>query len=406
VNEHATAPPSAIGLLVRAVVTGVLVALVFLGFEWVVNEGTDWLWDDVVHTNQDRWRVIPLAIVLSLAFALILRVLRQPRVGVVHTDPLAGGEDPPDATLSGLAVILVVGAASLLAGASLGPEASLVAASAALGTMFAGGRRSRQLFVLAAIGALLVVFLGSLVPVLLPLLMIYRQQKRLPIGAALVVIVTSLVAYGVLLLIKGKAEGYGDIPASTHLAVKDFFIALGLGICGFLVGAALKWAVDHASRRTAKIDQRWPWLVAAVLFGTGIGVLYLIGGQTVEFSGRQGTGMLVQDHAGDTALALAGLVVVKLLVTGWSLASGYRGGLVFPSIYAGTAMSLLAVALFSDLSGPGASIGAISGLIAAMTAPIPAIILVAALLPVKLMGLALAGVGGAVVAQRVAKRRA
>jgi hypothetical protein len=68
-------------------------------------------------------------------------------------------------------------------------------------------------------------------------------------------------------------------------------------------------------------------------------------------------------------------------------------------------MSLLVAALFSDLSGPGASIGAITGLMAAMTSPIPAVILTAALLPLKLMGLALLGVGGPVVAQRFGKWR-
>src|ERR1044071_5998658 len=127
-------------VLVRAFGIGVLNAIVFLGFEWLVNHGTVYIWDDVVGSDTERWRVIPLAIVLSVLFSVLVRALGQPRVGAVHTDPLAGGSDPAPATLTAIVVILVIGVASLLAGASLGPEASLVAASAAIGAWLASGQ--------------------------------------------------------------------------------------------------------------------------------------------------------------------------------------------------------------------------------------------------------------------------
>jgi len=391
-------------LFARAVLIGALVAVVFVGFEWVVNHGTVFVWDDVFGTDDVRWRVVPLAIGASILFSLLLRALGQPRVGVVHTDPLAGGEDPPPATLSSIVVVLVVGAASLLAGASLGPEAALVAASAAIGAWVAGSG-NRKVLTLAAVGALLIVFLGSLVPLLLPPLIMYRQQKRLVPAALLAVVLAGLTAYGVLYLIKGHTEGYGSIPAGTHFDVGDGIAAFILGIGGAVVGRLLKWSVKDASARTARIDARWPWLVSAMLFGAVIGVLYLIGGESVQFSGSEGSQMLVADHAGDTALALAGLLVVKLLVTGWSLAAGYRGGLVFPSIYGGVALSLFVASIDSNLNGTGAAIGTIAGLLGAMTGPVPGLIMLVSLLPFKLIWLALLGMAGAFVAGRVAKLR-
>ena len=381
---------------------GALVAVVFVGFEWVVNHGTDFVWNDVFGTDDERWRVVPLAIGASILFSLLLRALKQPRVGVVHTDPLAGEEDPPAATLTSIVVVLVVGAASLLAGASLGPEAALVAASAAIGAWLAGSG-NRKVLMLAAVGALLIVFLGSLVPLLLPLLLMYRKQKRLVPAAVLAVVLAGLTAYGVLYLIKGHTEGYGSIPTATHFDVGDGIAAFFLGVGGAFVGGLLKWSVKHASARTARIDRRWPWLVSATLFGAVIGVLYLIGGESVQFSGNEGSHMLVADHAGDTALALAGLLVVKLLVTGWSLAAGYRGGLVFPSIYGGVALSLLVASIDSNLNGTGAAIGTIAGLLSAMTGPVPGLIMLVSLLPAKLIWLALLGMAGAFVAGRLGK---
>jgi H+/Cl- antiporter ClcA len=321
----------------------------------------------------------------------------------VHTDPLAGESEPGPATLTAIVVILVIGVASLLAGASLGPEASLVAASAAIGAWLASGK-ARQLLVLASVGALLVAFLGSLVPTLLPLLLLYRREKRLPIAAVVPILVACFAAYGTLYLIEGDTDGFGDLPAQTDVGADDFAAAFVLGAIAAGIGAALKWSVGFASTRTARIDKRWPWWIAAVLFGAVIGVLYLIGGESVEFSGSAGSNMLVTDKAQESAAVLAGLLLVKVLVTGWSLAAGYRGGLVFPSIYGGVAMGLLVATLFSGLAGPGLAIGSVAGLMSAMTNPVGAIIFTAALLPLKLMGLAVVGALGAVVAQRAAKR--
>jgi H+/Cl- antiporter ClcA len=377
---------------------------VFAGFEWVVNHGTVFIWDDVVGSDTVRWRVIPLAIVASLLFSMLVHALGQKRVGAVHTDPLAGDSDPGRVTLTTIGVILLVGAASLLAGASLGPEASLVAASAAIGAWIASGK-GRQLLVLTSVGALLVAFLGSLIPTVLPLLLLYRREKRLPLAAVLPILVACLASYGTLYLITGNTDGYGDFPTPTDLAPADFAAAFLLGAIGAGVGAALKWSVAFAAKRTARIDDRRPWWVSATLFGAVVGLLYLVGGESVEFSGSEGTNMLLHEHAQDSVAVLAGLFLVKVLVTGWSLSAGYRGGLVFPSIYAGVAMSLLVVSLFSGLAGPGAAVGSVAGLMAAMTNPAGAIILTAALLPLKLLGLAVVGAIGAVVAQRAVKWR-
>ena len=130
VESAAVRPVLVLALVALAI--GVVDAVVFVGFEWVVNHGTDWLWNDVAGSDDVRWRVVPLALVLSIAFSALVRWVGQRRFVEPHLDPLHSSDGPPP-TVAGLATILLVGAASLLAGASLGPEAALVGLSAGLG---------------------------------------------------------------------------------------------------------------------------------------------------------------------------------------------------------------------------------------------------------------------------------
>src|SRR5262245_10875982 len=104
-----------------ALALGVVEALVFYGFEWAVNHGTTGLWADFVGSDEHRWRVVPLALVLSILFSILLRLLRQPRVVHPQTDLLGELGEAKPGPLIGVAVVLIIGLASLLAGASLGP---------------------------------------------------------------------------------------------------------------------------------------------------------------------------------------------------------------------------------------------------------------------------------------------
>jgi hypothetical protein len=111
------APSRAVLLLGSiALAVGVVDGLVFLGFEWVVKHGTNWLWNDVVDSDDVRWRVVPLALALSIALSALMRALGQPRWTPPHMAPLgpaegSADEPPPPSALSALAAVLLVGAA-------------------------------------------------------------------------------------------------------------------------------------------------------------------------------------------------------------------------------------------------------------------------------------------------------
>jgi H+/Cl- antiporter ClcA len=326
-----------------------------------------------------------------------------------HLDPLGAAqesEDAPAPTLQALAAILAIGLASLLAGAALGPEAPLVAFAAGLGGWIAARAApgpAGRLFVLASAGALLVAFFGSLVSLLIPLALIVQRTKRLPLPAALVVVLAGLAAWGMLWLIQGNDQGFGGIPEATVHA-RDYLAAFVLGLIAVGIGVLLRHFVVRVAEVTVRVDRGAAWWLVAAAFGAGLGVLYLIGGQTVQFSGGEGSVMLIARADEYSAWALAGIALVKLLATSWSLACGYRGGLVFPSVFVGVAVSLCVAAFAPSLGGPGIMLGAIIGLLVEMTAPILGIVVLLALVPLKLVPVGLAGGIGAIAGRRAVDR--
>jgi H+/Cl- antiporter ClcA len=394
-----------------ALAVGVVDGLVFLVFEWVVKHGTDWLFNDVVDSDDVRWRVVPLVLVLSVALSALLRRLNQPRWTPPHVDPLGAAEEPdaPPPSAGAVGTILAIGAAGLLAGASLGPEAPLLGAAAALGAWAAtraDGDAARTVLVLASAGALLVAFFGSLIALAIPLLILRQRTERGRAGPhqlVVAIILAGLAAWLTVWLLQGNHHGYGHVP-SAGVAAHDYLMAVVLGVAAVGIGALLHLFVAQLNVITEQLRNRTPWWLAATIFGAVLGALYLIGGQTVQFSGSEGSAMLLSGEVHYGAWALAGVALVKLAATSWSVAAGYRGGLVFPAVFAGVAVSLLTADALPDLAGPGVLLGCIAGLLVEMTAPVLGVVMLLALVPAALLPLALTGAAGAIAARTLLAR--
>jgi len=394
-----------LGLIGVAALIGAIDTVVLKLFVGVVDKGTTGLWNDVFHTDEHRWVVVPLALVLGIALAGVLLLVRQPRLPPPHTNSLAFADDDEPATLTGIGMILFVGLICLLAGASLGPEAALVGSTAAFG-LWCGQRTgdgpTARLLQLASVGALLVAFVGSFLLVLLPLLML-AQKKQLKAETAVPVVIASASAFGTLWLIDHGTKAYGSIPASSHFSVGDVLVAALVGALAAILGWALHQLIALLHSVALRLDSRVAWPVAAALFGAVIGLSYWAGGQSVEFSGNKGTPLLIEHQPAYALGALFVILVAKLLATSWSLASGYRGGLVFPSVFIGAAIALIAENVFS-LTGPGVIIGAIAGMFSAMAGPLVAFIFIGSLIPIKLLGIAAVGIVGAMVGTRLCSK--
>lgn len=394
--------------LAAGFVIGAANALGLLGFEWVVEELQNLIWDDWAGSDETRWLVVPLAIAGSIALSLTVRLTHQTRMVPPHTDVLAEADEVRPGTVGMIAILLLTGVVSLVGGASLGPEGALLPASIALGALLAGRSRTSgpvtELLVLSSIGALLVSFFGSLLPAAIPLLIMRRQGKELSRRAVVPPLIAGVTAWGIVSLVRGSAQGRDILPIDSGGELAAVPPALVLGVLAVLVGVLLRQAMRLMARVTERLDRLWHWIAAAALFGTVIGVLYWVGGESVQFSGETGTHELYDDRAQYGVAALLGLLVVKLLATAWSLAAGYRGGPAFPSVYMGVALSLAVTTAFPDVSEAGVMVGAIAGILAEMTTPGVAVLMLLSLLPANLLPIGIAGAIGAVAGRRVLER--
>lgn len=386
-----------------SVLIGVLNALIFKVFEFLVNGGENLFWHTLINTNKYRWAVLPMTIVFSLILSWLIIFLKQKRLVTPEINSMA--VDPPakPPKIMDMGVIAIIGIASLVAGAALGPEASLVALSTTLGLIIANSmskdKKLSQLMLLSSVGALLVAFLGSLLPLLLPIGMLYKN-KALKIQTAIPPIIASLVAYGTIYLIDHKVVGYMQVNVSSKYSFEDLLLALVVGVVAAGLGWIIAKFVDIFYAASNKLDKLLPKYISVSIFGLVIGIIYIIGGPNIEFSGSTGSKDIIHQVPAYGVATLVLLIITKILVTAWSKASGYRGGLVFPSIFVGTALGLLAESLF-HLTGPGVLIGASAGMITALTEPLAAFLIMASILPLDLIFVLVVGIVGATLGKKI-----
>ena len=168
--------------IAAAVFLGVIIGCLYIGFETLVSETSDWLWNDVVQSDMYRWRVIPLTVLLSVVLTILIRTLGKKRIDQTSSSLLDELQTVKNTTAGDIGVILAIGALSLIAGASLGPEASLVSASLGVSALLSKKLHITKLptaivFSYASLGALLAAFFNSFFPIIIPLLLLKQKGK-------------------------------------------------------------------------------------------------------------------------------------------------------------------------------------------------------------------------------------
>lgn len=347
-------------LMVAAVLlAGIGVALTYFIFEGAVRQAIEVVWNTWVPTETYRLLVVPLVFGLTYVFFWLQHVLDR---GAEKKEEHGLGSQPRP-TLANFGKVLLIGFFSLLAGASLGPEAILVPASMILGsfigTVFFGSQRKLVGLVAAAgIIALFTAFFHSFVVGLLSIFLVMKQTNAklsLPlIGMAILAAGSSYLTLSLL-----PSEAAIQLPAySWHINVATLLLMIGMAVAGF----ALIWLMYGAHKLFEQIythPRIQTWYIHAGLAALGLSVLYLLGGSLVEFTGNHSIVPLFKQEA---ALGLAGIVwilLVKVAAIAWSKASGYRGGMIFPTIF--LACGIIAIV---QLSVPDLNL--IYGLIAAL----------------------------------------
>ncbi len=356
--------------LLLAALISVPVAVIAYGFLVLVDWLQEALFTDLPSglgfDSPPAWWPVPMLAVSGLLVALCIRSLpgncgHSPSGGFQQSGPT------PPIELPGIALAAL---ATLAFGGVLGPEAPLIAIGSGLGALAIrtvkrdSAPTAVALIATAGSFAAISTLIGS------PVVAAFLMLEVAGLGGTMlaVALLPGLLAAGLGFLVfvgLDSITGQGtfslaipDLPAFTTPTVAMFGWALVLGVLCPLIG----WFVYSIalSVRTLVHARR---LLVTPLLGVAIALLAVLfgelsdqGSQNVLFSGQAQLAVLVEQSATWSTGALLLVIVCKGLAYALSL-SAFRGGPIFPSLFIGGAIGVLAAELPGMSLVPGLAIG-------------------------------------------------
>ncbi len=356
-----------------AALVGIPAAFAAALFLAAVHYVEDWLWVDLPDALGESSPPWYLVIGLPVVGAAIVLVARLSLPGDGGHEPLEGLAVTPTPIAHAPGIVLAA-LATLSFGAVLGPEAPVVALGGAIAIALTSfvrlGQHQQALLSLAgSFAALSALFGGPLVGG------VFLLESAVGLGAqAIPVLLPGFVAAAIGYLI---FIGFGDwggldapglvVPAlplydGTYLV--DLALAVGVGVVAALVIVPLK---RMAARLEALGKARLGMPALLLAGGLAIGLLAfaadLLGAdsQDVLFSGQAAIPALLAETS---TFVVVVLLVAKAIAYAVSLASGFRGGPIFPAIFIGIGIATFPVIWFDMSPTVALAMGAAAGMAA------------------------------------------
>ncbi|WP_382304563.1 ion channel protein [Herbiconiux sp. UC225_62] len=337
-------------LSVPAILIGVVSALLLFGIEWVADQLESVIWDvfpNAAGIDPDNgWWIFSILTLTGLVVGLCLWLV-----------PGHGGRDSatteliaPPLPLSALPSLALVAVIGLAGGVSLGPENPIIAINTGL---------------LVALIARLWKAIPTTLVIMITAAATIGALFGTPVAAALVFtgVVGSIAGGGALwdkLFLPLVAAGAGAItmrflghptfalPLPAYDTVQPFDLLSAAVIAAVAatlgIGAAAVFPRLHGAFRLLRNP-----VFYVTAGGVVLGVLGAIGGPITLFKGLQQTAELATNRADYTVEALIVIVLVKVVALTVAAAAGFRGGRIFPSVFIGAAIGVLANALVPDI---------------------------------------------------------
>lgn len=327
-----------------AAIVGVGSAVLLFGLDAVALElehvWWSWLPDAIGVNGEARWWA---AIILTLTGVLVGLVLwKAPGHGGHDTATVDLVSPPlPLRALPGVAVALILG---LAGGVSLGPEGPIIMIATGLAVV-AYRRLQPQVATSAVVMITAAAMLGAMLgtPVAAALVLtgalggVGQGHLWDRLFAPLVAAGAGTVTY---YLLGGPSWDMG-LPAYEPAWI-DLGTAAIIATVGAVLGAAASAAFAPAHRLFRRL--RHP-LAYATAGGVLLGVLGFVGGPLTLFKGAHQTVEILEQKDTLAISSLAVILVVKLAAIVIAATSGFRGGRVFPALFAGTTLGVLAHAI-------------------------------------------------------------
>ena len=318
--------------VLSVLIVSILVTFTFYSFENLVDLAINLFWYDFLNIKSNMWLVVPTCILLAFAFFGAQHYLdpssekRLPQgLGNIDSNP----------TVIKLLKVLSLGFLSLVAGASLGPEAVLVPACVLIAGIIAKKISSdddKKLILSVAIIALFAAFLHSFIVGLLSILIASKLTKtKLSVKLIMFGIVASAVSVLILNVIEPRG-GYFEFPdPKSQFQIFDLVIGSALIFIGYGITFLIKYSFVFFEKLSQKIELK-QWWFKALIASTGLSALYVIGGPLIMFTGNKSIQPMLDQAEIIGVVGILSIAIFKLLAISWSKAMGYRGGFIFPTI--------------------------------------------------------------------------
>ncbi|MEU2998869.1 MULTISPECIES: ion channel protein [unclassified Streptomyces] len=366
-------PPAAparrlLALVLPAIAVGVACALILLGVSLLAEQLQDVLWESLpdalgVGGFSSLWMVVMLT-ATGLAVGLVLRAAP----GHGGPDPATTGLVDAPMRLGIVPGLLLVTVLALAGGVSLGPENPITAANIALafwlGRRFAPGAPGEVWVALAAAGTVGALFGTPIAAALILSEVLAAQPGPGAFWDRLFAPLAAGTAGALTMSLIAEPSFDLALPAYAGPHWGDLLAALLIASAGALLGLLAVYAFPMAHRVFAAL--RHP-VLALTAGGLLLGLLGALGGHLTLFKGLDEVKTLAGDPDGWSAGEFAGMAVVKMAALVTAATCGFRGGRIFPSVFAGVSLGLCAHALVDAVPPSLAVSCAVLGLLLAVT---------------------------------------
>ena len=358
-------------LLGVAALLGILSATLTFAFIWLVNVGQNAVWEQAAQAVGLTPTLFTLAVCTlgGLLVGVLVRyfgdhsgIFAEMMVEFGHTGRFNYRHAPG---------IVATAFVSLVTGASLGPEAPLADACGSMGTWLADrlklDERSTRALGFAGLSSMLAAFITS--PFGGALLGLESARAGIDYAWKLFPsLLASAVATTTFVLLTNTYFGVLYAFPDYQLAGTDLLLAVPLGLAGALAGAIFMLAI-HWLRGLLR-PLRHHLVVRGLIGGLGLGIAGAIF-PLILFSGEHQTETLIEQAAELGVVTLIALALIKLLVTALLLTCGWKGGYIFPAMFAGVALGMALHLLFPVVPVAVAVAATMGGaMVATMKAPV------------------------------------
>ncbi|MGZ4707620.1 MAG: chloride channel protein [Acidimicrobiales bacterium] len=315
-----------------AALLGVLGGLFGLLFMWVIDVGNNWYSYSDPGWMGGHWWWVAVTVVAGILVGLLRMLSHLPD----KTPGIIAELQDESVDTHEVAGTVLVSAASLIGGASLGPEKALGSFGGGAGQWLARrGSLNQEDVDVATLSGFAGAYGGVFSSTIVVVLMILEVAR--PGGAKFTKvlissIVSSSISFGIYFAVAGALFlGAYDVPA-YDFKTWQLLAGVGLGLVAAVVVTVLGLIIAGAARLFDQIKA--PSLVKSTIGGAIFGVIGVVLPLTM-FTGTSQLAVVLKDGSTLGLGLVLVLVLAKAVTFGVSLGSGFVGGPIFPSLFVG-----------------------------------------------------------------------